>query len=140
MKHDVTRKVKKKYFDEFTNSLLKSLGLPKDELNHVANKLQALEHDNHNSFKMLEIKYEENTWNSLYGVLAVLRSSDGEFYTIGYATHRLELRITGTTSDENKLPKMTPKDIRNIENVYCRHKALEALRDEGIIAQINYTP
>ena len=143
--HDVTRDVKAGSIDQYAESLVKTLRLPTEEdQEQVLEKLKQMKStdaDGGKDTRMLEVCYGNNTWNSVYGVLVVMKNPRGN-YNVAYALHKVRFKIAGHGKflgiGSNKV-QITPRDIDAIKTDYCRHKALTTMKEEGIIEQINYT-
>ena len=144
---DATRDVKPECLDQFAESLVKTLELPTDkQKEQVREKLKQLKFTGSAGGKdtrMLEVSYRDNTWSSIYGVLVVEKEKDN--YNVAYALHKVKFNITGTGQGRHILGSgsneinISPEDIEAIKTDYCRHKALITMKEEGIIAHINYT-
>ena len=98
--------------------------------------------DGEKDARMLEISYRDNTWSSIYGVLVVMTNQEGN-YNVAYALHKVKFKITEAGQGKSLLGsnkiKISTEDIEAIKTDYCRHKALITMKEEGIIAHINYT-
>ena len=143
---DVTKDVKPECLDQFAESLVKTLELPTGTKEQVREKLKQLKFTGSAGGKdtrMLEVSYRDNTWSSIYGVLVVEKEKDN--YNVAYALHKVKFNITGTGQGRHILGSgsneinISPEDIEAIKTDYCRHKALITMKEEGIIAHINYT-
>ena len=70
-----------------------------------------------------------------------MKNPEGNF-NIAYALHKVKFKTAVHGNSLGKGPnkvKLTPRNIEAIKTDYCRHKALNTMKEEGIIAQINYT-
>merc|ERR1719507_2288018 len=143
---DATRDVKPECLDEFAESLVKTLELPTGTKEQVREKLKQLKFTGSvggKDTRMLEVSYRDNPWSSIYGVLVVEKERGN--YNVAYALHKVKFNITGTGQGRHILGSgsneinISPEDIEAIKTDYCRHKALITMKEEGIIAHINYT-
>ena len=136
---DATRDVKPECLDQFAESLVKTLELPtvkqKEQVREKLKQLKFTGSAGGKDTRMLEVSYRDNTWSSIYGVLVVEKEKGN--YNVAYALHKVKFNITGT--GQGKHINISPEDIEAIKTDYCRHKALITMKEEGIIAHINYT-
>merc|ERR1712150_302564 len=86
-----------------------------------------------------ELDLDIDEFSSLYGYIAAVKTTEGD-YAIAYAFHSLTFKVAKTNWFLwfKTVVKFTDRDIEAIKNNYSKYKALKALKEEGVIKQINF--
>merc|ERR1719244_848505 len=163
MVYDVTRGVPKDNLDEFTDSLAESLGLDEQQCRALRAKMKPMAYAEAKVSQILEMSFNIDKFKSIYGFVSMVRENDGTI-AIAYAFHKLTFKMAAKLVKETETKKtkkeflfweITPevttseayrkeqvkfgeKDIDAIKKAFGRHKALETLKQEGIITAIKY--
>jgi len=163
MVYDITRGVPRENLDEFTDCLGESLGLDPEQRAGLNARMKAMKFAKSKDSSILEMDFNMDKLKSMYGFVSMVREDDGTI-AIAYAFHKLNFKMSEklvkytktttkprkflfftvgtdvTTSEDYKSEqvKFGEKDINAIKRAFGRHKALETLRQEGVISAIKY--
>ena len=147
MDYDLTTGIPVEHLDDFVNILKKKFNLD----DKVCMELKTMAHAKSNDKLLFKVKYE-NEFEFKYGYIDMTMDSDNTIRCF-YALHNLNFKLAdrrietrskkyfwfipyGETVDVTH--ESVSLDISLIRDTYMRHRALEALRNEGIIGEITY--
>ena len=118
----------------------------------------ASEYMNSKDRLIFEVKYKDE-FESEYGYIAMVKNQKKDAFSCVYVFHRLKMKLAKRRVETRTLRrlfgifpigedvsvhyenvKLGTNDIDAIKETYMRHKALQALRDQGIIQEITYDP
>jgi len=147
MVHDVTRGIPKENLEEFMEFLGDGLGLEGEQRKQLSGTLKSMKFSREKQSAVLEMGFNIDEMKSVYGYVAMMREEDGT-QACAYAFHKLTFKVAqkatkrkfwfiplGTSYEQVKFDE---NDITVIKNTFGRHRALELLRQEGVIKAIRY--
>merc|ERR1719369_1329069 len=130
MVHDVTTGISISNLEEFIGMLAEGLDLDKKQTDQLSAKLKQMKFSMLKESSLMEVSFNEDQLQSFYGYVSMVKGSGGTF-SCAYAFHKLEFKIAPRQ-------KVGHGDINAIRDTFSRYKALDILRKEGVIKQINY--
>ena len=141
MSNDVSTGISKDKIGEFGMAMAEVLGLQpgsKEDKTLKANlrKITISEGAGSiNAHSVMEMDFHLDAFKSVYGFMCAIEQRNGNV-AIAYAFHSLNFKIS--VNEMGEQVKLGFSDIQCIKNTFSKHKALMALKDEGIIPFINY--
>jgi len=166
MIHDITRGVPKDKLGAFGNSLSRVLGLNDEQKEELAARLDIMDYADSSESDVFEFKLDNDQFQSMYGFVSMMQQNNDKV-AIAYAVHKVKFSLPQkavnhktTTTKKTKFlfwnlgevqyhkneiryqstMKISGDDREMLKDVYGRFKALDTLRKEGIISQINFEP
>ena len=148
--YDLTTGIPQCNFKDYIEFLKTSLGLD----DGFCKSLETMAYSDSKEKNMWAVKFETE-FESKYGFIAMIKDENQRISGV-YAFHKLKFKLAdrriekriqkkwwffpiGTeVSIEHERVKFASNDIINIKETYMKHKALEALKCNGIINAINF--
>ena len=154
MSYDLTTEIPLAMLDDYLGDLKASLGLD----DKVCSQLRQIQYAGSKDRLIFEVKYKDK-FESEYGYIAMVKNQKKDAFSCVYVFHRLKMKLAKRRVETRTLRrlfgifpigedvsvhyenvKLGTNDIDAIKETYMRHKALQALRDQGIIQEITYDP
>ena len=138
--YDLTSGIAKDDLEEFGKLLIEQLGVTKEnEKVKIMMVCKQIKFAKSKESTVNDISLVIDEFTSMYGFIAGVKTTEGD-YAIAYAFHSLTFKVakTGWFPWFKTAVKFTPEDVAAIKNNYSKYNALKALKEEGVIKQINF--
>merc|ERR1719153_13244 len=108
MVYDVTRGGPKDNLDEFTDSLVESLGLDEQQCRELQARMKTMAYAKSKVSQILEMSFNIDEFKSIYGFVSMVREDD-DTIAIAYAFHKLTFKMAAKLVKETETTTKTRK-------------------------------
>ena len=125
---NISRKISSDHYASYVTSVMSTMPFPSDKLKVVQGIFERANFARLQAHQVDAVSVSVNDFTSAIVGICTKKHEDGSI-TAAYAYHTLEFRVEGG---------LQVKDIQSLKDTYCKHRALQALANMGVIPSIEY--